>query len=63
MKPRVLLDAATTLVLRCPEAELVKAPHSGNLAIVQDGMYVGFVDLYDGEVQIFARPQPLEPLS
>ena len=50
MTPQELLSAAHTVLARWPEAELVKNG-VGNLSILDDGAYVGWINLRDGEVK------------
>lgn len=49
MTPAQLLAGATEVARRWPGAELVKN-QVGNLSVVVDGVYVGYLDLRDGEV-------------
>lgn len=50
MSPEQLLSAAVELGERFPGCELVKNK-VGNLAILVDGTYVGWIDLVTGEVE------------
>lgn len=52
MTPQQFLDAATDVAARFPDAKLVKN-QVGNLAIANNDIYVGFVDLQYGTVVIF----------
>jgi hypothetical protein len=67
MTPREMLDAATTLVLNVPGAELIRHRASGNLLVVENDSLVGLVDLRNGSVQFYEEPKPLnhplEPLN
>ena len=47
MTPAQLLAGAQAIADRAPDAELVKN-EVGNLAIVRDGMMIGWLDLRDG---------------
>ena len=47
-----LISAAQDVSRRFPQADLVKN-QVGNLAIYVDDNYVGFIDLLDGEVDLF----------
>lgn len=53
LTPQELLTAAQQLVAEIPNATLVKN-EVGNLAIIDEGAYLGWVDLRTGEVEIVA---------
>lgn len=53
LTPQELLAAAQQLVAEVPNAALVKN-EVGNLAIIDEGAYIGWVDLRSGEVEIVA---------
>jgi hypothetical protein len=53
VKPRDLARAAGALALRFPDAELVRNS-VGNLTVLLDDEYIGWVNLRTGEVTIFA---------
>jgi hypothetical protein len=55
MTPAQFLACATEVAERFPNAELVKN-ELGNLAIVEGGRYVGFLDLRAGEVDVRQDP-------
>jgi hypothetical protein len=52
MTPAQLLAAATEVATRFPAAELVKN-EVGNLAIMNGGVYAGYLDLRDGTAVVF----------
>jgi hypothetical protein len=54
MTPAQLLAGATEVFERVPDAVLVKN-QVGNLAIVQDGTYTGYLDLRYGTVHFEAE--------
>lgn len=51
LTPALLLQAAQEIVRRRPQSTLVKND-VGNLAVIDDGEYVGFIDLRTGEVDL-----------
>jgi len=51
MTPAQLLDGAQAVADRAPDAELVKN-EVGNLAIVRNGAYIGFLNLRNGELEL-----------
>lgn len=53
LTPQELLAAAQRVVDEAPNAALVKN-EVGNLAIVDEGTFIGWVDLRTGEVEIVA---------
>jgi hypothetical protein len=53
LTPQELLVAAQQLVAEVPNATLVKN-EVGNLAIIDGGACIGWVDLRSGEVEILA---------
>lgn len=59
ISPRDLARAVDQLVLRFPAAELHKND-VGNLTIMLDGKYVGWVDLRTAEVHVFADERGID---
>ena len=68
MTPEQMVAAAAVLMERCPRAELVRN-RVGGMAVVLDGVYIGYVEIVTGDVTLFENsidviedeaPWPLE---